>query len=243
MHQQILLASRATPTGPTWNSRVAALPALWGWWKLDETAAAALTAPDSSGNGRNGTYTAAGTQSAGLYAGSTVAQNTIGGRVSIPTFTIPNPQKFTLAAFVRANSTPVQSIIGADFNTGGSRIWQFRRASPSGFVQFVTITPATTTTSGATSINDGNPHFVVAVFDQTLAAASGRVKIYVDGALDGQSTTAITITAGLSRVPAIGARSDMDNSDLWTGAIDECFICEDAITSTDVANLWASRNS
>lgn len=54
----------------TWNAAMAALPGLWGWWKLDETATISGAAADSSGNGRNGTYGAAGTRGTGLISAS-----------------------------------------------------------------------------------------------------------------------------------------------------------------------------
>jgi hypothetical protein len=222
----------------TWNATVAALPGLWGWWKLDETAGAAVSAPDSSGNGRNGTYNAAGTQTSGLFSGSSSSQATLGSRITIPAFTIPATPQFTLGAFIRTTAGATeQQVIGAD---GGK--FQWRKNTSTGAMEFITIAPSVTTTTAATAINDGISHLVMMVFDQTLAAGSGRVKLYRDGVLDGQSSTAITITTGAASSTALGARSNANNNGLWLGAIDECFICTSALSSTDVPNLWAARN-
>lgn len=222
----------------SWNVTVAALAGLWGWWKLDETAGAAVSAPDSSGNGRNGTYNASGTQTSGLFSGSSASQATLGSRITIPAFTIPATPQFTLGAFIRTTAGATeQQVIGAD---GGK--FQWRKNTSTGAMEFITIVPSVTTTTAATTIADGNSHLVMLVFDQTLAAGSGRVKLYRDGVLDGSSSTAITIAAGSATSTALGARSNANNNGLWTGALDECFICNAALTSTDVANLWAARN-
>lgn len=234
-----MVQQASPPPASGWNASVLALPGLWGWWKLDETAGAAVSAVDSSGNGRHGTYTAAGTQTSGLFAGSSVAQATLGGRITVPAFNIPATPQFTLGAFIRTTAGATeQQVIGAD----GGR-FQWRKNTSTGAMEFITIVPSVTTTTAATSIADGNPHLVMLVFDQTLAAGSGRVKLYRDGVLDGSSSTAITITSGAASSTALGARSNANNNGLWTGAIDECFICTSALSSTDVANLWAATPS
>lgn len=244
MHQQILIAASAyiPPPSGTWNSTVSALSGLWGWWKLDETAGAAVSAPDSSGNGRDGTYNAAGTQTTGLFSGSSASQLTLGGRVTLPSYTTPTTPQFSIGAFIRTTTVGTeQQILSADQGSG-NRIWQFNKNATTNALSFVTITPSVTTTTGATAINDGNPHLAVVVFDQSLSAGSSRVKLYLDGVLDGSSSTAITISASLTNQLGIGSRSGTLGTGLWSGAIDECFFCTSPLSSTDVANLWAARN-
>lgn len=228
------------PPTSGWNAAVAALPNLWGWWKLDETAGAAVVAADASGNSHNGSYTAAGTQSAGLFAGSSVAQASLGGRVNLPSYTLAAAPVFSIGAMIRANATAsVQSILSSDVT--GNRKWQFTK-SAAHVLGLTIVTPTPVGIVGTTSINDGNPHFVVMVFDQTLAAASGRAKIYLDGSLEVASSTAITMSGSSGTVPAIGSRNNTATQELWRGAIDECFIVDGAISSANVAALWAARN-
>ena len=226
----------------TWNAAMAALPGLWGWWKLDETAANGVTAIDSSGNSRNGTYVANGTRGTGLIGASAFSQATLGGVVSLPTYTFPTNAKFTVGAVVKTtiSSSAEQQILSGD---SSSRAFQFRKNATTHALEFVTIYPAVTTTTGVAAINDGNPHLVMAVFDQTLPAASGVVKLYVDGVLDKVSTTAITISNTLSPALGIGTRGGGVNTGLWGGSIDECFFCADALAADRIAALWAVRNS
>lgn len=241
-----LAVARPVASAPasTWNEAVAALPNLWGWWKLDETAGNGVTAEDASGNERDGTYTAAGTHgSSGLFAGSAASQTTLGGRIILPTYPTAAVPAFTLLAMVQATSSgSEEQIISAD-NGSGYRAWQFRkRSASSNRLEFVTISPSVTTTTGATTFNDGDPHLAAVVFDQSLAAGDGRVKLYLDGALDGQSTTAITITGSGSAPVGIGTRGANSINGLWGGAMDEAIIVDGALSAAQIAALWAVRN-
>lgn len=228
----------------SWDSTVAGLANLWGWWKLDETAGAAVSAPDSSGNARHGTYNAAGTQSTGLFAGSTASQTTLGARVDVPNWTVAATPKFTVAAVIQTThaSGTEQQIFSAD-GGGGSRVFQFLKNTATNVLSATFISPSVVTLSGATAINDGNPHMVIFVYDESLAAGSGRMKLYLDGVQDAQSTTAITLTSSVSADLGIGARRGADSTGLWAGAIDEAFFCSGALSATDVADLWAIRNT
>lgn len=226
----------------TWNAAMAALPGLWGWWKLDETAANGVTAADSSGNGRSGTYLTAGTRGTGLIGASAFSQTTLGASVSLPQYSFPTNAKITVGAVIKTSisSSDEQQILSGD---SSSRAFQFRKNVTTHALEFVTINPSVTITTGVAAINDGNPHLVMVVVDQTLPAASGVVKLYVDGVLDKASTTAITISGGLSPFLGIGTRSGGDNTGLWGGSIDECFFCADALAADRIAALWAVRNS
>jgi hypothetical protein len=220
-----------------WNDVLAALNP-WGWWKLDETSGNGITAIDSSGSGHDGEYTASGSQGSGLFAGSIASQTTIGGRINLPTYTTSATPQFTVGAFISSTSTSSEAqILSAD---GIFRLWQFRMSSSK--IQFVTIIPSVTTTASSSSVNDGNPHMVIVVFDQTLAGSSGRVKIYIDGSLDVASTTDITITGIRDADPAIGTRHNASVLGLWPGQIDECFLIDGPITGTDVSDLWLARD-
>lgn len=240
-HHGLLLPGGSSLNG--WGTAVMALPSLWGWWKLDETAGAAVVASDSSGSGRHGTYTAAGTQGAGLFSGSTASQTTLGGQVTLPSYTTPTTPQFTVGVMLKTTHAlgAEQQILSAD--GGGNRIYQFYKDVSTHRLAFTTIFPSVTTTKGATAINTGTSRLAIVVFDQTLAAASGRVKLYLDGVLDAQSTTAITISASQTNQFGIGGRSGTVSSGLWLGSVDEAFICNGPISSVDVAALWAARNS
>lgn len=237
----------SAPTG--YDAVVLGLPGIWGYWKLDENpiTGGVTVAVDASPFSRDGSYAGSGsyTIDPGLFASSSNSPRFDSGmstRVDIPSITLGVNQKFTLGAFMKSTSSgaAAHGVIGGD-DSGSNRRWQYRLFD--GEMQFVTIDPSVTVTTATTSTNDGNPHLVIVVFDPTLSAGAGVVKHYTDGSLDGSSSTSITITNGMA-FPAIGDRSSNATSvDLFDGNIDNAFICLDAITSTDVSNLWAARNS
>ena len=126
-------------------------------------------------------------------------------------------------------------MFSADYSRG-NRLFQF--VHKIGKVQFVTVTPSITTTTGVTKINDGSPHLAIVVFDQSLSAADGRVKIYVDGALDVKSTTSITLTGSMLAELGIACRNGVDTTlGLFSGSVDEAFFCNGALSASDIATL------
>lgn len=240
-HHQLLMNSSQSQSG-TWDETVAALPALWAWWKLDEPAGAAW-AIDSSGNGRNGEYTAAGTSGAGLYGGSAASRLTLGSRIDLQSYTISGGVfKFSMFAFINHPAAlGIRSILSAD---GGLRAWQWR-LNEAGFAEFLTIAnPADPHfQSGLTNLKDGQPHMVAVVYDTSLALGTGRVKHYVDGLEDTASYSAQSFVMPTGNAsPGIGGRNGSDNRELWGGAMDEVVIVNDALSAAQIANLWAVRN-
>lgn len=226
----------------TWNDHVLALPNLWGWWKLDETAGAAVTATDSSGNGRNGSYTAAGTQAAGLFSGSSQCQATLGNRIDVPDWAVPGVPKFTVGAIIKTTHSAgaEQQIFSGDGS--GARVFQFYKNTTTHALGVTFINPGVVSLTGATAINDGNPHLAIFTYDESLSAAAGRIKIYLDGSLNVASTDNISLTSSVTANLGIGARNGGLITGLWAGSLDEAFFCNGAISSTDVAALWAARN-
>lgn len=251
MLRRLMIAANAGGGGSGFDAKVLAR-APWGYWKLDESPIAVNgVAVDASGNGRAGTYTSADTVSvSGIYAGSARAIKLpeLAGRhgVKLPSFNPVAGEKLSIISFIDVPSvsfTAIKAIVSADENDGSGRRWQWRLRA--GKLEFVTITPTTTVTTSAGTLVAGTKHMVAVVFDPSLPAASGVVKIYIDGVMDTQSTTAITI--GTSRAdPAIGnrsANSSGTNDCFIGGTIDNVAIWRSALTAADIAALWAARNS
>lgn len=214
----------------------------WGYYRLNETGTIS-TVSDSSGNGNHGTaHTSALSAVSPIVSGNTGAFGFSGGpRINLPTYTRGGDNAYTIMAFIRTTSTSIMSICSADGGVAG-RAYQLRLESYTSFLSHVTISPSTVTTRGTTTLSDGNTHMVVAVYDPTLPAASGRVKLYVDGALHAVSTTAITNSA--SSMPfAIGSRNNADNREMFTGQMSDVAIFTRALSSAEVSAIWDARNN
>lgn len=240
--QQVLLGLSSAFTPPFDSVVLARTP--WGYWKMDETpiTGGSTSASDASGNARDGAYIGSPWSTAGgLFASSTGCPTFNGSTnyVTLPNFTLATNQKFSIVGFIKTNyaAATAKSILSADIT--GNRRWQLRIAN--GKVGFVTIMPSVTTTDSIATLSDNVAHMVAVVFDPTLAAGAGVVKIYVDGVLDNQSSTVITITAGTAN-PAIGSRSNQASQDNWTGNLDNMAFFDTALTAADITALWASRN-
>lgn len=219
---------------------VLSIPGLWGYWKLDESSPlSGSSVADASPNSRNGSYQGTWPNASPLFTGSILAKDA-GLRISLPDYTVAASPKFSLCGFIStlATGSTTRAIMSAD-NGSTNRRWQFRMMN--GRLQFVFIQPSTVTIQSVALVNDGGPHFVAVVYDESLSAGSGRLKIYIDGALDTASTTSVTMTPGIANV-AIGSRSSVTNADPWVGQFDDMFIVDGAISAAQVSSLWAARN-
>lgn len=216
----------------------------WGFWRQNE-APPSITCADSSGNGRVGTYAGANTASPPIFLGNTgsVLYET-SGYVSIGTnYTVPvapNPLTLMCAIKTTVTSATEQNILSND-NSAGTRLWQFRM-SVTGKAEFVFILPSVVVVTGSVAINDGNPHLLHAVFDPTLSAGSGILKLYVDGVLDTQSSTIIVMAPG-STAPAICARNSGGTVPRGLLNLSESAIFQSALSSARVAAHWSARNT
>ena len=92
--------------------------------------------------------------------------------------------------------------------------------------------------ASTSAYNDGNWHHVVGVFDP-----SGNFKIYVDGSQQATSSTSVSMSNGTSPL-LIG--TGFNSTNYFNGSIDQVRIFNDALTSSEVTELYnetASDNS
>ena len=87
---------------------------------------------------------------------------------------------------------------------------------------------------GATSVNDGNWHYVAGVF-----VPSTSITIYVDGSSDGTHTSSIISGASSSNEEVyIGTKGNLDSNKIFEGQIDEAKIYNRALTSTEITKNY-----
>lgn len=240
-HHQLLMRASSQPSG-SWNSTVAALPGLWAWWKLDELAGAA-TAADSSGNGRDGTYTAAGVRTTpGIFSGSEAYRPSLGGRINTPTFPISASPQFSIVAWIIPNgSSSPQSIVSADGSP--RRTWQFRRdGTRLSFITFVSNTGANhESISPPGSLTSGEPAMVAATYDHGGAV---RKALYVNGGQVVTTSSGTLYTGSTEAAPmAVGARNSGAEQEPWGGGMDEVIITTTSLSASQISALWDARNS
>jgi len=239
--QQVLLAyGAAGGGGGSFSSAVLGLTP-WGYWKLDETGTL-TTAADSSGNARNGAYIGTGTTDvAGLISGSVRAKTMNGsGAVTCPTYTTTAGSPFSVLSVCTFTSTAIMSLLCGDNAGSGDRLFQFRTSA--GRIQALVLNPATVILTSPATHNDGNAQMAVLVYDESLAAADGRLKLYMNGSEVARSTTAIT-NSNTSAPLAIGQLGNADTRQRLTGSVDECAFFNYALSAAQISALWAARNT
>jgi phage tail P2-like protein len=214
---------------------------LQAWYKFEDT-----TTTDGSGHGNTGTLTGsplptlgAGKVGQGLVlTGGTGAVQVPSAAVSVPTST----SSFSVMAWVKTT--------GGD----GSPIWGGRRSGGSGILDLLigyngADNAGTGTASiimqgddglgqahinGTVAVNDGAFHHVAAVFD---GGGGQTLKLYVDGAQTGSTTTA-PITAAIT-FDTTGATVGRENAQGWslTGTIDDFRFYNRALLATEISTI------
>jgi hypothetical protein len=92
-------------------------------------------------------------------------------------------------------------------------------------------------TSGVTDVCDDRWHFAVITHDGT------RLRIYVDGALDGSNVAAIVIAGAAQplNIGAVGADGATAASAAHYGRVDEAFVTADVLTEDQIRLLYSAR--
>ena len=217
-----------------------------GYWRLGDTSG--LTMVDSSGNGRNGTYSSGSVilgQTGALVGDSNTAVDFNVGTsyASCAAAAWQNQTSaFTVEAWVKASGSGIYSIVDRDSN-GANRPWQFRVNA--GKLEFLRITNAAgtisviTVASAATNVTNNAWHHVAATYDGTT------LRLYIDGAADGsaaltggiQSTSAIPMAIGANSSGGLGANQR------WPSKMDEVAYYSTALSAARVAAHYAAGSS
>jgi prepilin-type N-terminal cleavage/methylation domain-containing protein len=213
-----------------------------GIWMFDESIQG--SALDTSGYGNNGTVTGA-TLTTDRKGQSNKAYSFNGSTNYI---TMGNPAvlritgAITLAGWVKINDTANnhqlfgrgQSLSGngnfgyaVGYYSVTNRIyWDMYSATARSYIHSNTVT-----------ITDTNWHFIVATWDGTTGT-NGQ-KLYIDGALANQGTSAISAIGTPSYTFDIGRSSSGAAWTYFTGSIDDVRVYNGALTTAEIQRLYA----
>lgn len=214
----------------------------WAYYPMDETGSTPTNATDASGNGRTGTYVG-GTipEAAAIFSGMARCREfSTGDRVNFPDSTVTAGAPFSAIGFVKTTNAALQSVIGGDTSGAPGRLFQMRINS-AGTSQFAIVLPSTVTLNGGT-LNDGAGHMFAIVYDESLAAADGLMKIYIDGAESARTTTALT-NSQTGQELAVGSRNNNGNQEPYIGDIGHCAFFRSALTAANITAIWNARNT
>ncbi len=206
------------------------------YWKLDE--ATGLTATDSSGNGRDGTFTGfpgdntqwiTGYTNGGVHFAPTVSGSTASG-MAIVSPSLGTMTSTTWAAWCRVNTNSPNSfgnVIGVGIGVGAGHNLGFDTSGK--FPRLLWNNGATpSTTIASTETIDTNWNHLAVTWD----AGTSNLTLYVNGAAKANSTTA----GGRSWTTInVGRRGNQQFA--YKDDIDEIFVYNRALTPLEIGTL------
>lgn len=199
-----------------------------------EEASGATTANEVTGSGTNGTYNGTTTGNAGILGFNAPTFDGVDDYVDSGSMYSSANDAMGISAWVKKSawSTSWENICNNWNGTnGGARM---QRDSTNNYLRFA-ITHVVVT--GSIDIADGAWHHV-----HGQGVSGGDFELYVDGALDGStSTTDSTDTAIVNSNHYIASQPGSDGAgyNFWDGQIAEVVIWDGTLTSSEVSELAA----
>lgn len=209
-------------------------------WALDESSG--TIANDTSGNNIHGTWqatTGAVTwQPSGGIAGGAYAFTGLNRDSFITTsFNAVSSAPFTISLWVKTISTENDGLAYLGNGAAGSEYYVLRMTNGKALVNARNTTEVTGT--GVTTINNDSWHHLAAVY-----ASDTDRRLYVDGVLDGSSTTLVNpVTLTRFGIGALTRNTPYNPADLFTGLIDDVQLYSGALSTGDIAFLRANPGS
>lgn len=207
---------------------------LIGWWRFDETSG--TTVYDSSGRGNNGTIINMDSGNVGVEGkiGYALSFDGINDYVSVPNSDDFDVDSISIFTWVKTTDTQV-TIVDRD-NSSSARQFQFRMFS--GKIQFISFMGGGVDGDniGATSVNDGEWHFVGVTYD----AVSGAMNVWVDGESDYSEMETPAVLDKENSPLQIGIHGNLTNYP-FDGLIDDVRIYNKALSPSEVQTLYKMR--
>lgn len=231
-------APSTPPSGSTSYSASVKASDPWLYWRLSDTGS---TATDSSGKGRNGTFSNITPGASGAISGNAAvsARGTWNSLASSSTSTTP-ATSFSVQLWFKTTSKSGGKLAGLeDTRTGvGSRYDRMLYLTNSGSLVFGTYSGKTSTLTSPRTYNDGAWHMV------TATQGRGGSRLYVDGALvasNGQ--TQAQPGAGYWRLGGgnLGGWPSAPSSSFIQASIDEFAVYYSALSASTIASQYKAR--
>ncbi|MFE9442430.1 LamG-like jellyroll fold domain-containing protein [Streptomyces sp. NPDC006602] len=204
-----------------------------GWWKLNQTSGTNVT--DASGTGNTARATDV------TWNGDAATLNGTSSNVATNGPVLDTTASYTVSAWVNLNSTPTRNmtLLGQDgatnspfylqynYSHSGAPLWSFDLTSGD------TTSPSFTGAYSSAAATSGTWTHVVGAYD----AATGAMKLYVNGSLAGSNTDSVpwsssgSLTMGRSKYGG-------NPSDFTDGSLADVQVYQRALSAADVTSLY-----
>jgi hypothetical protein len=206
-----------------------------GYWKLDETSGS--TATDSSGQGRHGTYTSSPTLGQSGVVGNAVGfGSSTTSRLSIPNTALNGVNSLSISFWIRTTDTGINTIVSAANGSQSNEIWMYIYNGQLN----LRYDGGSSSVWNLNSLYDGNWHHIVVVTNDS----SNQTTVYQDTVSLGTQWKSPSGSLSISSGGLlIGQDQDclggcFESSQRLVGDLDELYMYNRAITSTEVALLY-----
>ena len=214
------------------------------YWRLDETTGTAIN--DAGTGNHDGTLlaqTSAFNQTGALTSESpnrAMSLTVAGINANSSNF---GPASFSVEAWVKSTSTTGGRFLGFGNQTGATTSTVVDRQlymAPNGKVYFGVGSAKTTVVSGS-ALNNGAWHHVVG----TYIAGTNGMKLYVDGALQGQATATVQNFTGYWRAGGehLTGWTGNPTDDYFEGNLDEIAVYTDVLTPAEVYSHFTNATN
>jgi signal peptidase I len=214
------------------------------YWRLDETSGTAIS--DSSGSNRPGTLLA---QTYSLGQTGALTSEPVNRAISFSIASItsntatPSLGTFSVEAWVRSSSTTGGRILGFGNQGGQTAATTMDRQlylAPNGRVYFG-VGSGKTTIASSSAINNNTWHHVVG----TYTSGGNGMKLYVDGALQGQTTATAATYNGFWRAGAehLTGWTGNPTDDYFEGSLDELAVYSRVLTPTEISSHFTNATN
>lgn len=216
---------------------------LVGYWPLNE--GQGTLAADSSAIGHNGTLTNGPTWVSGQdgFAVNLDGTNDYINVGNYSDYDFEYNQPFSMAAWIKTNSTATQLLMAKNENSGNFRGYYMYITATSGYI--TTALRSTSTyridLTGSTKVNDNQWHHITMTYDGSGLGTG--VELYVDGVADTLYTNVDNLQSNTIKITApltIGSRASGGTP--FAGRIDDARIYNSNLTSSQVAVLANQYN-
>ena len=224
----------------------------WGWWRLADDLPQTVTAADSSGNGFHGSWKGnpQATQTLLTDGPGGVTLDGEADGVVISAGTLPSTP-LTIEAWVKTGKYGLNHgfICGQTHEIGGSNPQFIRDVTltmdnDTGVAEFSAriVGESNITVTGTTVLRDTGPHHVVGTI-----GTDRKLRLYVDGALQGGPSTAATGTSldssgrfRIGRPPTNNETGAGDTYKCWKGDICEVAVYDRALSAGEVLEHYTA---
>lgn len=205
---------------------------LVGYWPFDT--GSGTSAPDVSGYGNHGTLTNGPTWSSsvsstiGFTDPYSLSFNGVSDYVTVPDNSALSPSSITVSAWINSTGISAEQVIASKFyNQTSIKGWEMEVYQSK--LYFAINTNAVL--QGSTTMTSNTWYHLVSTYD------GNTIRVYVNGILDGSSSTAAGITNPTGNMN-IG-RYTFSTNLFFNGLLDDVRIYNRALTATEVSSLAA----